>query len=401
LRKNTENKIPCYNKNKAYKSHFLRNARPMFSFAHKHFIQQQSFLLLPLIFYCSGIVTHASFSWLWILLVGVILNIIWYVQKRSIGKIIMVGTLACLAGNIITNYHKNSFEQFFLRTKDAHFQVRGRVHDVQMLDQPIYKYLVTLPITALAHIDTPWQWQPIDKVIHWYCIKKPTCISGDMVELNEVSFKKPTKESFNLYLMKENIAATFFSPLLPIKSITPSGKNTSLNKAKATLVETIAKQCSQKTALLLAPLFFGSKTARNNKSLRIKQQFATWGISHYLARSGLHLVLFVALWEVCLRLIPLPYLLKQGIQLALILIYFLFSYSSISFLRALWMFITYKLCLLLSLRPHILHILLLVATAVLLLNPLQLFFLDFQLSFALTYALAWISKLQIPKKSST
>jgi predicted membrane metal-binding protein len=373
----------------------------MFSFAHKHLIQQQSFLVPPLIFYCLGIATHANFAWISILMLGVLLNIVWYLQKKSIGKIIAFATIACCAGNIITNYHKNSFEQFFIRTKENPFQVRGYIHDIQKLDQPIYKYLVILSINALARIDTPLQWEPIDKVIHWYCIKKPTCTHGDVIELNEVSFKKPTKESFNIYLMKENIAATFFSATLPIKNATPSSNTASLNKTKATLIETLTKQCSQKTALLFAPLFFGSKTARNNSSLRIKQQFATWGISHYLARSGLHLVLFVALWELCLRLIPFPYIIKQGIQLLLILIYFLLSYSSISFLRALWMFIMYKLCLLLSLRPHLLHILLLVATAVLILNPLQLFFLDFQLSFALTYALAWISRLQIPKKSST
>ena len=71
--------------------------------------------------------------------------------------------------------------------------------------------------------------------------------------------------------------------------------------------------------------------------------------------------------------------------MSLSILYFILSWPSISFIRAFLIFLFTKYCNLHRHPTHFMHILLLTCCIVLLINPLQLFFLDFQLSFFLTF----------------
>ena len=145
-----------------------------------------------------------------------------------------------------------------------------------------------------------------------------------------------------------------------------------------------------KIADLFSAIFLGkkNKTQTYDKS---KDQFKIWGISHYLARSGLHLVIFIMIWHLILCLFPIPFRWKQSILIALALIYALLSWSSVSFIRALTVFMLYKIATIFEIQMHIVHSITLACLFTLLYNPAHLFFLDFQLSFALTFALAWLA----------
>ena len=126
----------------------------------------------------------------------------------------------------------------------------------------------------------------------------------------------------------------------------------------------------------------------------LNDQFKTWGLSHLLARSGLHLAVFVMIWQRLLSAIPFPFMFKQLFMTILCLVYFILSWSSIPFVRALALFLLYKKCLLFKIPFHFLHNLSLVTFFFLVLCPINLFFLDFQLTFILTAALAWFNQLQ-------
>ncbi len=67
--------------------------------------------------------------------------------------------------------------------------------------------------------------------------------------------------------------------------------------------------------------------------------------------------------------------------------------------RALYTFILYKICILHKRPSHLVYLLSLVCFFVLLDNPMQLFFLDFQLSFTLTFALAWFNQISSRKNN--
>ena len=129
--------------------------------------------------------------------------------------------------------------------------------------------------------------------------------------------------------------------------------------------------------------------------------FRQWGISHYLARSGLHLTIFTFIWLMLFRLFPFSFFFKQLFMLLLCSIYLVFSWSSISFLRAFYSFFLYTICNICKIPIHFLHILTLVTLYVAICNPIQIFFLDFQLSFALTFALALIANLYPTKQANS
>ena len=109
-------------------------------------------------------------------------------------------------------------------------------------------------------------------------------------------------------------------------------------------------------------------------------------------------MLLAGCWHYLLRFFPLHFFLKQLILLLLVLLYHLFTFPSISFLRALITYILYKICVFQNLSYNPLHILSLTTFGVLLVNPFQLFFLDFQLSFGLTFALAWFNEVRLRRQ---
>jgi competence protein ComEC len=160
------------------------------------------------------------------------------------------------------------------------------------------------------------------------------------------------------------------------------------------LLQKAEKKLSPLSFTLFASIFWGKKELNNYHMEPIKDQFKIWGILHYLARSGLHVLLFIILWNWIFSFLPFRFGIKQLLLGLIIVGYHLLSWPSISFIRSIISFVFYKICLFNDLQINILHLLALTCTLVLLVNPFQLFFLDFQLSFGLTFALAWLSLLQ-------
>lgn len=131
--------------------------------------------------------------------------------------------------------------------------------------------------------------------------------------------------------------------------------------------------------------------ARLTPSLR--DGYARSGTAHLLAVSGLHVgILFVAI-NLLLGGLPLlrgGHRLKNLLALLLVWGYALLCGASPSVLRAAWMCSALQVALALSLRYRGLNILFGVAVVMLLLEPMQLFDISFQLSFlAVAAILSW------------
>ena len=130
-----------------------------------------------------------------------------------------------------------------------------------------------------------------------------------------------------------------------------------------------------------------------------KDYFKQWGISHYLARSGLHVVIFVMIWQTLLALLPLPLRTKNLFLILLIICYALLSWSSVSFERALLMFLLYRIACLLGYASHYIHVITLTTLRTYPQSIASLFF-DFQLSFGLPLPLHGLLQGTSPQKST-
>ncbi|MCF7900140.1 ComEC/Rec2 family competence protein [Candidatus Babeliales bacterium] len=228
-----------------------------------------------------------------------------------------------------------------------------------------------------------------------YSKKRPEGEIDDTVKCPSFFLKQPIDSDFLRYLFKEgSVGTVFVQEFCPALINRPffSWARWSHNKKEA-LLASLKQKCSPPTFSFFCSLFIGDKKQVNYLTEKYKPLFKEWGISHHMARSGLHLIIFIILWQLLLSMIPLSFLKKHGILFALCLFYFLLTPSSISFVRAFFLFVFYKICIFCSWEIHAIHLLCIVALCTLINNPFQLFFLDFQLSFFLTFCLSWLAHL--------
>ncbi len=270
----------------------------------------------------------------------------------------------------------------------------GKVVDLQISHDRSTKSRITLNITQFKDSSEGY-WCACDANIFIYCKKQPIDLQiGDTITLQSITARHTENNtSFNHYLLKEDVVATIFLHNATYKKLQESNTNITnwLYAQRDTLVNRLRNKFSNSSLALFTSLFLGNRSEEKEEQGRIAQQSKNWGTSHHLARSGLHLVIFIYLLAMLLRLLPISLFAKECLLLILCIIYHIFSWSSVSFLRAFITFLCYKLCTLLGLPSHILHILTIACAIILIFNPIQLFFLDFQLSFGLTFILAWFN----------
>ena len=226
-------------------------------------------------------------------------------------------------------------------------------------------------------------------LIQLYSKSLPTLEVADHVILKKMYFRSPQSLSYNKYLIKEGIVGSFFiwSPTFEIIYKPTLSWTRFVQKQKIQLLNRLQEKLDSITFSLFSSIFLGNSTFYKKDRALIKERFTLWGIAHHLARSGLHLAIFIIVSQFFYRFIPLNFFYKELFLLMITLFYFIFSWSSISFIRAISTFCLSRLCVLYKKQVHLLHLLSLVCFLTLCYNPFQLFFLDFQLSFFLTASL--------------
>ena len=311
----------------------------------------------------------------------------------------LITALSMLAGSSLCYLQQQTQKNFLALVAGDTTALRGSISSIERIQSPRFSIRMTIKTTQIKKEE---QWQQCRQTIALYIHKKPDLLVGDLIEINNVTFKQSSNSSFNTYLAKEKISATLFLENLEFTRIKRPHFNATrmLFYFKESLFATLRSKINRETFQLFSSIFLGNRTAVKKQMDSTKEPFKIWGTSHYLARSGLHLVIFVIVWHFILSLMPLSYMIKQLFLIILIITYALLSWSSISFERALLMVLIYKWCLLTRSPSHYIHLVALVTALVLCVNPFQLFFLDFQLSFGLTFALAWFNHIEARKKQS-
>jgi ComEC/Rec2-related protein len=289
-------------------------------------------------------------------------------------------------GALLCRIQTQSQKDFLSDIAGQPTSVRGTIASIERIQNPRFRYRIVIDLS--------------NNSIALYVRTMPPLLVGDSIEINNITFKQIANQSFAHYLAKEKIAATVFLDTLEYTLLQRPRFN--LNRTifyfRQHIFDELRNKINRETFQLFSSIFLGNRAAVKKQMDATKEPFKVWGTSHYLARSGLHLVIFVIIWHFILSLLPIAFIIKQLILIMLILLYALLSWSSVSFERALLMFLVYKFCLLHGRPLHYVHLVILATFLVLLVNPLQLFFLDFQLSFGLTFALAWFNHIETHKR---
>lgn len=315
-------------------------------------------------------------------------------------KNIIILSFFSFAGAYLYNKQIVDHNEFYVFTKSSPIEVTGVVIDK---GQAVTQYSTATIITvSVSIIKKGTETQMLNKNILFYTKENGApIIVGDTIKFLNVYCKQATNESFDLYQIKEQTAVTVFNNQLTYEII--DHPQWSLRRwifnQKQRILDGLAQKLSPDGFRFFASLFLGNRACIKASLDKTNEQFKTWGISHFLARSGLHLALFIFIWQALFCIVPLPFKLKQIIITFLSCTYFILTWTSAPFTRSFALFLLHKLCVIIKLPFHLLHYLTVVCFGFLLYCPLYLFFLDFQLSFALTFALSWFNQLYAQYRS--
>ncbi|MBD3231212.1 hypothetical protein GF322_00965 [Candidatus Dependentiae bacterium] len=354
-------------------------------------------ILMPLICLISGIFWQNKLPINQCLLIITILSLFALLIKKIYQRE-LICLLCFFSGAFLLQNHQNNYALLLNKLNNKKIDIIATIENKEHIPNNQYSEIIKLKISK---IKTPndISYLPINFNILCYLKNSTNIEIDDKIEIKSICFKKPSinkktltnNPNFQTYLLKENILTTIFLQKLIYKKI--YSPNFSFNKwiwaKKQELFNHLKIKLQADTFSFFSLIFLGNKSEKN---LSLKKQFNNWGISHYLARSGLHIMLFILIWKFLFCLIPLAIQIKQIILISICTSYQFLSWTSISFVRAFYVFIFYEIGKLINQQTNLLHILNIICFYILLINPTQLFFIDFQLSFALTYALIFFNQ---------
>jgi len=302
-------------------------------------------------------------------------------------------------GTVTYQKQQTNFNNFHSSVSNKTFDAIGIITDINYIEHLKLRNCLTFKIESLKEINNK-KWQKTNHIVQIYVSKLYGLKIGDKVKINKINFTSSITDSFKNYLIKEGLHSSIFLYKFSFKKLSRPqfSVSRSINQLKNRIFYKLKSKMSNESFTFFSSIFLGNKNHVKNSMQDANEQFKIWGLSHYLARSGLHLIIVIALWHLLMSLLGLSFYFKHILEFLLIFSYHLLSWPSIPFVRSFFMFILYKICILSDLQINSLHLLNLTTFTILLFNPIQLIFLNFQLSFILTYALIWISNFSVSKK---
>lgn len=211
---------------------------------------------------------------------------------------------------------------------------------------------------------------------------------GSHVKIHNIVLK-PSSVSFSLFCIRNKLLGSAHKPLLhyEILNIPTYSFTRFICSYKQRMLHFFKEHIHHKTFALFSTLFLGNNDLIKKNVQSYQNTFQNWGIVHYLARSGLHLVIVTMLFEYMLYCIPWSFTVGRIVILLCGLLYWILTWTSLSFSRAFILFILSHTARVFRRPHHFLHMLLLTGFIFLIFNPVTLFFIDFQLTFGITLAL--------------
>jgi ComEC/Rec2-related protein len=319
---------------------------------------------------------------------------LWYSINKTSGhrqaRLLMLGAvcLSFCAGSFLWDVQTQRFAEWLQKHREP-VNALVTITDISSCSTKNYNVTVT---AQLKSVQDNGEWQTTPYNVVFYARQKPDFAVYDTVLVPQVTLSKPRKKTDHTYALKNNIGATVFCEKIDYISLTRpiTSARRWLWHYRQHFTETLYAKMSTATASFYSLLFMGTYYPDKKKSEALRTPFQIWGILHYLARSGLHLVVFIMIWNLVLLAVPCRPRTRELILLLLCSTYFVLSWPTLSFVRAFTTYLVYKISTFTHRPAHTLYTITLITFLFLVANPTHLFCLDFQLSFGLTYALAWV-----------
>lgn len=348
-------------------------------------------LLLPSVGLTLGIILYWVFSkpWLIFSVLPVGLGVL-KIAKDQRNSIFLWVFLALLCGITVSYKQQRNFLRTHRVLTEKLISVRGYIVDIEKKNEDTFPYMITVALDSYTGDNQTWH--SISGRIKIRTCHYKRCITGDFLEIYDIKGQSAEGE-FLHYLMKENINAYFFTGYVhhTLLSRPYFSLMRFLYKKRKQLEKIFELHAGEMTTFYFNMLFLGKKS-KDKKLVTTNDYFKNWGISHMTARSGMHMTMVSLLCYSIMHLFPISFLYKHIMLAVIIILYGLFSYPTVSFIRS---FLTTG-CIVayhcMYTRSNFLHVTFLVYIFQLLYNPLCLFFLDFQLSFLLTLGIGFFSK---------
>lgn len=302
-------------------------------------------------------------------------------------KIFLYGSWSLL-GYVVIQHQISDYKETIKHYADTPLWLIATVTDHTQTPHLPLKNKITLSLEHLSQ----------DNGVHWKKIsgysltiqtqKSHDSLVGSKIMVHDITLKSPS-DSFALFCIRTRLLAAAHKPQLSYALMNRPYFSWArmLYRYKNNMLNFFKTHMNAPTFTLFAALFLGNNDPIKIQIKKYQIMFQNWGIIHYLARSGLHLVIVTALLEYMLYILPLPFTIGRIIILWCALLYSILSWVSLSFYRALAVFIFSGCARIARRQHHFLHLLLLTCSLFLILNPIALFFLDFQLTFGITIAL--------------
>ena len=316
-----------------------------------------------------------------------------FIKKQWLLKIFNIVLFSIILGYGLANMQVNQFNDFKSQINHQTFSITGTVINYDKIEDSIFKHRLIIKTSLFSNHN---QQLTASKKIAIYTKIFPKVFLGEEIIVNNLKFNFSNDQYFQDYLIKNQLAATAFVANLDFKVLKVIS-NFLLAKYKQAILKKINFKMNDSTKIMFNSIFAGYKNNHKNELNQLKNNFQTWGIIHYLARSGLHLVIISTIWQTICTILQIPIMFSNLIILLFMLIFYTLTWSALPFMRALIMIICCRVCQALGLQIHLLHILNISCILTLLNNPISIFFLDFQLSFLLTYGLIFFNEISYMK----
>lgn len=345
------------------------------------------FLFPSLIGLCIGIIFIVH-PWLATLVLGLVFIFLYFFTQTSCGEKTYIATLfACLTIGSMRMNHNTLQWQSRIGQLQGTTAIVGLIEDVSHYrsknKRKVWEYKIKLHASIASGT-----WQQNNTVVRVFCCSSADVAPGDCIIAHIPMIKKTPSQRQILSMQGLKIGAYIFCKSSQLHKLCAYHTlYTKVSYIRAYIAQSLSTRLSPGAIALFNVLFLGCKSLFDPF---MQELFCIWGLSHILARSGLHLSLFTWLLTQPSRFLIMPYLTQQIIIFLLLGLFMFFTPGTNSIHRSFVMTTIQFLAIIAGRVASNLHILLFTALIMLLINPAILFALDFQLTFLLTFCVILI-----------
>jgi|GEM_PF-4853950 len=293
-------------------------------------------------------------------------------------------------GTYISSIYEKKYECYEQLFSNHRLTVIAKVVDKNKINnntQNSYTQL-TIQVVSFRTVLNPIH-QPINARVVLTTNNTPPDV-GDTITIKNFLCTSPS-ESLRTWLRKNNLSGYAYHvsditvthhPTISIHAI--------LWHVRNRIQEAIQSKLSPHAYGLFSMLFLGvsdPQTASTHHKI-----FSYWGLNHYLARAGLHLLIFVLILNLLMGIITTRFITKAFIHIGTAGFYYLLTWQNMPFVRSFLVLVASQCCHMLRTPINTLHLLNLVMVGYTIFHPHIIFSLDFQLTFLITYTLILISR---------